>query len=239
MQTWLRKPHELAKTKHRDILDTIGNELAKRQAPTNIYKVKAHTDVEGNEIVDGTAKEAAETEDKTTLHHVENIKPPEMHIFQPRIDNQPVTHLKNQLRPIVSSFIADKHGMLDTIYNKWTKEKTTLFDKIPSNWHWRKRGDIPSKQFMNILRARNNELICNGVLHQKASDANKATQTDKCPLCGKIDTWLHMVTMCSHPEISPHRYTRHHEAARKINSKVMNGKYTRWLMLMNAGKTDG
>eukprot|EP00976_Prorocentrum_cordatum_P050185 1013003-Prorocentrum_minimum.AAC.1 len=49
IRRWVYCPHELNEEDHTYVLDAIGEAIANRGGETNLHKVKAHADNQGNE----------------------------------------------------------------------------------------------------------------------------------------------------------------------------------------------
>ena len=230
IKAWIHLPHTLSEEKHLDIVDTICHEIAKRQAHTHLLKVKAHIGVEGNERVDKTAKDTANDTHSDTIMEVSEVRPIIEPTAWPEIDGIKITDIKKQLRPLITTWLAESQKMGTEIRDKWTEEIMEPFDAVASNAQWRYNGDIPFNQMANIMRTINAQLMCNAQLH--SNDPTKHPNPN-CPLCGKLDTWVHMATACNHPDICEYRTKRHNAGCKKIYPFIKDGKFGRWLTLMN------
>jgi hypothetical protein len=237
MRAWLYRPHSLTEEKHLDILDTIGEEVANRVGTVELCKVKAHIGMVGNERADTGAKLAA-SGTEIGKHVQPTVRPAKPKLVTPYLHGVPLHKPKQQLRPIIYAWMKSTYELGTRIETKWTPPLTDGLDHAPSNRIWRNNGDIPFARMAQTLRSRNHDLFCNAINNQK--DAKKYPDPI-CPLdgCNEIDTWHHMATGCNHPDIKDMKTTRHDACCRNHTTYVRRGKNARWLLLVNAGKTDG
>ena len=167
IRAWIHIPHTLKEEKHLDLLDAIAHELTKRQALTQLIKVKAHIGVDGNERVDKTAKATANNTNTSEPIEVSEVRPTIPRTAWAAINGIKMVNgdsYKSQLRPLIIKWLTDvkKYGTI--IQEQWSDAKTDQLDKIGSNSHWRHNGDIPFNQMSNIMRTRNCQLMCNAQL---------------------------------------------------------------------------
>jgi hypothetical protein len=182
--------------------------LKNRIAPTTFYKVRAHTNIIGNEEADKLAKEGRKIDPKKDIP----IKEHEHAHFTPywwyREDDHPykgpIRHLKSYLEQVEKENNDELAKKFDNI-NKWVNNPH-IDNKISNNF-WT-NPNITDVQITELLKFRYRQYISNV---RKHLFWNELFPNINCFLYRiiQLDTWLHLLLCCIEPHIYKLRINRH------------------------------
>ena len=226
-----------------NILCGVGEAIAERTAATELYKVRGHVGLVGNEIADTAAKAVARKEVPRL-----QLKSPEVPLSPwerrgecktLKVLGEPISKIKPQLRDRVTNWLAGKRQYGFVVADMWEGHGSDRLDEKASNqalWGW--KGKRAGVRVENTLKARFLELRLNGA--RKGSKEEKRGET--CSLCREHVTqgsWFHMLSMCGHRDLRDFYTVRHHAVGRTLLSHIRTGKLGRWLVLTSFGRMDG
>ena len=232
--------HPTSHNSHPDkiILESITRMLQTRTQPTTLHKVKAHTNISGNEQADKLAKLGCE------LHHRDAIAPHEhahptpyylqkgwWHSMHETPDKGPIRHLAKYI------IKQDKTHNLAVIatqthqLHKWLDNKD--LDKNLSNDFWN-YPDITDRQKTCLLKFRTGQYMGNA--RKQLFFGRSAYPSHTCPICNSsdADTWLHVLLKCKQHHIHALITNRHNKAVWAIRKLLVSHRVTRHYILMNA-----
>jgi hypothetical protein len=242
-------PWTLQESKHKQLLHNILKALYSRAEAggmTHIYKVKSHSGVKGNDIVDVKAKEAARQVSRgiagALTQETSNNAPYEGRTWactKPEAarddDDNVATHLpyvsslldgiKREITPALSGGQAAKQGVHATAWGM----AVPLMHR-PSNSRMWKDPQIKWGQIMRTMKARW------GVLwNQKLAFQYKMAATPNCPLCNRMDSVGHLLGGCDHPVARAMKIARHDESVKLIQKAIALGPLGGYYTVMDAG----
>jgi len=235
---WMHVPTALERTDHMDLLDSLLRAVSDRRGRTEIYKVRAHIGVEGNERADTGAKRVAMGE-QTDLRSpsIEYSRTSKAHPFA-LADGSKLRQFRKQLRPVITDWLVLHRGYARKVHDMWSSPQAAHLDPVASNTVlWGSSGSGGMFRPEQVLRSRALDLVTNDKLHRQ----NPAKYpSGKCDLCGAKDAnWFHILNMCSHPDISDFYTVRHNDIGKALMKGIRNGKLGRWLTITSFGRTDG
>ena len=241
----LDAPWSLSESKHFDLLQNILNALLTRAESggmTHIYKVKSHSAISGNDVVDLKAKEAAMQPDRpSNIIETSNNAPYDERAWaslepnatagtaDPDLVPQYVPSLldgvKRAITPKYSGGRAAKKGVYVTA---WAMAVPATHK--PSNAYMWKDSQVTWGQCMRTMRARWG-LLWNQNLAYKC----KMAPSPNCPLCGQVDSISHLLGGCSHPVARAMKISRHDESVKLIQKAIALGPLGGFYTVMDAG----
>ena len=220
------------------ILTQIIQMLQLRTKPTSLHKVKAHSNITGNEIVDTLAKNG---------RHKQHLLPTESHEFAHSTPyyfhkdewigmhytpyKGPIRNFQRYLIKYTTENHLTELAQNFPNINKWTSDVN--IDNITSNTFWT-NPHILEKQIKQLLKFRTNQYMGNARKHLFWP---LRYPTITCPLCNtnSVDTWPHVLLSCPHPHLHALRIKRHNRAVWELCKLLMSSPLSRCKILMNAG----
>jgi len=200
------------------LLEQIVSMINDSDTPINVYKVKAHIGVIGNEFANAVAKHAA-------LHnhgHDEAFPPPSpdgnpfAHLYWLAEENNETTHTTTKINLAPLQNIKDKlkarmskhHRLGDANtnsgYHNYWKRLLTSVNLTTSNSFW-SNTRINVSQKRNVLKFRTGTLYTQKMAHLYGRATNSS-----CLLCLQPDSQIHMLSGCQNASIQNIVTERHH-----------------------------
>ncbi len=241
IRRWMYFSHELGHTDNMDMLDSIGQALADRGGRTELYKVRAHIGVEGNEKADTGAKEVAqgkvESEDLTEVDMTHTTAGRwTRKLFQE--NGSRVEKVKQQLKGAITNWLALHRGYKYTAAHMWQCTEAQGLDVAASTaWMWDTGTHRGIHRVQEVLKARFLELMPGKGTGETTSDTTGARE-NVCEICNEKGNWYHITSMCKHPDIKDFYTVRHNAAGTRLVQGIRQGKMGRWLTLTGFGKVD-
>jgi ribonuclease HI len=232
--------HPMQQNNHPDktIITSIVKLLKDRTATTYLYKVRAHTNIIGNEEADKLAKEGS----KIILVNDIPYHPHENAHSTPywwcREDDHPYKGPIRHLKPYLEKLEKEENEKLACTFdniNKWINNP--LIDNKISNNFWT-NPTVTDSQITQLLKFRYGQYMGNA---RKYLFWNEQFPNINCSLCRMIqpDTWLYILLCCKEPNIHTLRISRHNKAVHEIRKLLISNTKSRCFTLVNAGKSDG
>jgi hypothetical protein len=223
---------------NKTLLLEIVTMLQSRTALTSLHKVKAHTNITGNEIVDTLAKNGrCKLHSPPTEPH-EYAHPTPYYLHKDEWIRMDYTPYKGPIRNFqsylqkhtTSTYLTELAQNFPNIH-KWTSD--TNIDNISSNLFWTNL-QISETQIKQLLKFRTNQYMGNA---RKYLLWFIRYSTINCSLCNTnaVDTWLHVLLACPQPHLYALRIKRHNKAVWEIRKLLISSPLSRCMMLMNAG----
>ena len=235
---WMYVPTALERTDHMDLLDSLLRAVSDRQGRTEIYKVRAHVGVEGNERADAGAKSVALGEHSDLQSpHIGYSRTSKGYPFA-LADGSKLRQFRQQLRPVVTDWLVLHRGYARTVHDMWASPQAAHLDPAASNAVlWGASGHGGMFRPEQVLRTRALDLVTNDKLHRQHPAKHP---TGACDLCGaKEANWFHVLSMCSHTDIRDFYTVRHNDVGKELMKGIRNGKLGRWLTIASFGRVDG
>ena len=233
--------HPTTHNSHPDkkILESIVKMLQDRTQTTTLHKVKAHTNISGNEQADKLAKMGCELEHRDALETHEHAHPTPYyfhkkwwHSMQDTPDKGPIRHLgkyilKYDNKHNLTIMASQTHQL-----HKWLDNND--IDKPLSNAFWN-NPIITDKQKTCLVKFRTGQYM--GHARKQLFFGRTAYPSHTCPICNssEADTWLHVLLKCKQQHIHALITNRHNKAVWEIRKLLISNKITRYYTLMNAG----
>jgi hypothetical protein len=183
-------------------LENMVKMLISRTQPTTLHKIKAHANIEGNDIADALAKQGRELDHRDANAPYEHAHPTPYylqkdwwHSIQETPDKGPIRHLSkyihkhdNEHNPTI---IANQTHQL----HKWLENDD--IDKILSNDFWTNPA-LTDKQKTCLIKFRTGQYM--GHARKQLFFGREAFPSRTCPICNSTDadTWLHVPLKCKH-----------------------------------------
>jgi hypothetical protein len=212
--------------------------LKNRTTTTHLYKVRAHTNIIGNEEADKLAKEGS----KIILISDISYQPHESAHSTPywwcREDNHPykgpIRHLKSYLEKLEKE---ENEKLAKNFDNINKRINNPLIDNKISNSFWT-NTTVTDSQITQLLKFRYGQYMGNA---RKHLFWNELFPNINCSLCRMTqpDTWLHILLCCTEPNIHKLRINRHNKAVYEIRKLLISNTKSRCLTLVNADKSNG
>ena len=219
------------------MLASIVNMLKNCTTIIHLHKIRAHTNIIGNEEVDKFAKEGS----KITLVSDIPYQPYESAHSTPywwcRDDDHPIKgpirHLKSYLKRLEHDENEELAKTFENI-NKWINNP--LIDNKISNNFWI-NPTITDAQITQFLKFRYGQYMGNARKHLFWSELYPNINYSLCRMI-QLDTWLHVLFYCTKPHIHKLRINRHNKAVQEIRKMIISNATSRCFILVNAGKSD-
>jgi hypothetical protein len=212
--------------------------LKDRTTTTYLYKVRAHTNIIGNEEADKLAKEGSKIilVSDIPYHPYENAH--STPYWWCREDDHPYRGPIRHLKPYLEKLEKEENEKLACIFdniNKWINNP--LIDNKISNNLWT-NPTVTDSQITQLLKFRYGQYMENAKKHLLW---NELFPNINCLLCRMIQpyTWLHILLCCKEPNIHRLRISRHNKAIHEIRKLLISNTKSRCFTLVNAGKLDG
>ena len=200
---------------NKTILTQITQMLQSRTQPTSLHKVKAHSNITGNEIVDTHSKNGRHK------HHLLPTEPHEFAHSTPYYFQKDEwigmhnTPYKGPIRNFQRYFIKyttdnylTKLAQNFPNIHKWTSDVN--IDKISSNTFWN-NPQISEKQIKQLIKFRTNQYMGNARKHL-FWPLRYPTITCSLYNTNSIDTWPHVLLNYPQPHLHGLRIQRHNKA---------------------------
>jgi hypothetical protein len=213
--------------------------LQSRTQPTTLHKVKAHTNISGNEQADRLAKLGCELDHSDAITPYEHAHPTPYylqkgwwHSMQDTPDKGPIRHIGNYIikqdKKYNLALIATQTHQL----HKWIDNKD--IDNTLSNDFWHD-PIITDKQKACLIKFRTGQYM--GHARKQLFFGRTAFPSHTCPICNSLeaDTWLHVLLKCKQQHIHSLITNRHNKAVCEIRKLLVSNQVTRHYILMNAG----
>jgi hypothetical protein len=200
INTQIKHPTQQNNHQDKTILALIVQMLKNRVAPTTLYKVRAHTNIIGNEEVNKLAKEGSKINPVNDMPIQEHEHAHSTTYWWYREDDHPykgsTRYLKSYLEQVEKENNNNLAKTFDNI-NKWVNNPH--IDKKISNNFWIDPS-ITYAQITQLLKFRYGQYMGNA---RKHLFWNELFPNINCSLCRKIqpDTWLHLLLCCTEPHI--------------------------------------
>jgi hypothetical protein len=205
---------------------------------THLYKVRAHTNITGNEAADKLAKEGSKIVlvSDIPFHPHESVYSTPLWWYR---DNDhpyrgPIRHLMAYLEKLEKEENEKLARTFDNI-NKWINNP--LIDNKISNNFWT-NPTITDSQITQLLKFRYGQYIGNA---RKHLFWNELFPNINCSLCRMTqpNTWLHILLCCTEPHIHKLRINRHNKTVHEIRKLLISNTKSHYFTLVNAGKFEG
>jgi hypothetical protein len=237
INTQIKHPTQQSNHPDKSILALIVKLLKDRVATTTLHKVRAHTNIIGNEEADKLAKEGSKIDpenDMPTQAHENAHSTP---YWWCKEDDHPYKGPIRHLKPYLETVEKKKTDVLAKIFdniNKWLNNPH-INQKISNNL-WT-NPTITDVQITQFLKFRYGQYMGNA---RKHLFWNELFPNINCSLCRIIqpDTWLHLLLCYTEPHIYKLRINRHNKAVQEIRKFLISNTESRCYTLMNVGKTD-
>ncbi len=242
LQSIMVDPHRFRMHKHAQlmqaILETLKANITSKQIQVHVWKVRGHTGLDGNEVADKIAGEAAkkcmkgETDHDFVLEVGNNPYNELVWLMYPLQTEDKDTQWRhvNNLQQGIRDHIDDNvtYGRSNSgIYaTAWEKITPFIFQPaMKTMWD----GTLPARVIRQVLKIRG------GHVHtQKQAFWYGWAPTPACPLCGQDDSHTHLLTKC--PALKGHHIERHNKLARLTVRSIMNGDKGRYVIWADIGK---
>ena len=226
VRRWMYCPTALSKTDNLDLLGSLAHAMVHRApARTELYKVRAHIECEGNEFADTGAKRVASG-------HTEGIEVVSAHTPHPPPSGsvrpftlaagERISKPKEQLKQVVTDWLTVARGLKAKVSNMWNGKEASELDAVASNavpWGSGQKKGIYRP--LHVLRFRFLEVVTKKTLHERNPVKHPS---DTCDLCAQTGDWFHMASMCPHPDISEYYTVRHNAAGKELTKGIRGGK---------------
>ena len=234
--------HPSLHTNHPDktILSEMVQMLQQRTHTLTIHKVRAHSNIHGNDKVDELAKAGHDSEHQWHLspHEYAHSTPYFLHkdSWLGNMDRTPykgpIRHLQKQLTKQRNIFLLEQLEDKFPYISKWTNDPN--IDNTLSNTFWT-NPQIIEAQIKQILKFRTGQYMGNTRKHlfwpTKYPNPNCQIYTSQ-----EKDTWVHVLLKCTNPIIHGLIVQKHNKAVWEIRKLLLSNPITRHYTLMNAGR---
>ena len=228
----LDRPWEASENKHLPLLLSIANTLRKRAELglyTSIRKVISHSGIYGNDQADAAAKKAArwlkepssKPEGVDIITDEANNQPYEGKTWILKVDAgdrncSPVANLASGISRIIEPSYSGGSFQTQGIYaQSWDAALKKNNLDLNSSFHYWESSSISSAEAATVFKGSWGGLLTRKLLHRWGLVAD-----DACPLCGKPDSFGHMIGECEHASAKPYIIARHNDAVRLIQKCI-------------------
>ena len=227
-------PADLEDHLHRDLLCDIARMISERDTPMDIYKIKSHIGMVGNEMADIGANQATlstDTQNHTgaerhRIGHWVSTKAREGEEAQERTA---VSDLKAGLRRQAHKVHKLGDARLDGIYASSWRDTIPIADTNVSSLFVQKNIDgITESCRRQALLYRTGGLVTQKTLHRW-----RKVDSPNCLLCGQLDGGHHAISGC--PALSTPATERHNQAGRIIAEAICSGRHGARVVMMDVG----
>ena len=233
--------HPTSHNSHPDkiILENMIKMLISRTQTTTLHKIKAHTNIGGNDQAYTLAKQGRELDHKDAAISYEHAQPTPYYLQKDWWHSMQETHDKGSIRHLSKYILKyDNEHNLTIIANqthqlhKWLENDD--IDKILSNDFWTNPA-ITYKQKTCLIKFQTGQYM--GHARKQLFFGREAFPSRTCPICNSTDaeTWLHVLLKCKQQHIHALITKRHNKAVWEIRRLILTNKISRHYTLMNAG----
>ena len=196
---------------------------------TSIRKVISHSGIYGNDQADAAAKKAArwlkdpssKPEGVDIITDEANNQPYEGKTWILKVDTgdrngRPVANLASGIsRTIEPSYSGGSFQTQGIYAQSWDAALKKNNLDLNSSFHYWDSPSISSVEATAVFKGSWGGLINRKLLHRWGLVAD-----DACPLCGKPDSFGHMIGECEHASAKPYIIARHNDAVRLIQKCI-------------------
>jgi ribonuclease HI len=200
LTTQIKNPTSHNSHPDKTILELIVTMLQSRTQTTTLHKVKAHTNISGNEQADKLAKMGCDLSHRDAIAPYEHAHPTPYylqkgwwHSMQETPDKGPIRHLgkyilKHDQQHNLALIATQTHQL-----HKWLDNKD--IDKSLSNDFWH-NPIITDRQKTCLIKFRTGQYM--GHARKQLFFGRTAYPSHTCPICNSLeaDTWLHVLLKC-------------------------------------------
>jgi ribonuclease HI len=227
IQKTLNRPHNMKEHRHRTLLQHIVGLIKDSPTTITLYKVKAHTGIDGNEKADQMAKKVAHGNIKDAIitdvpesnrrdeQHWASFTPPPT-AQEPNPKTRQLHTMDSHLREVIHP--QHKLGMADPTTCYYASWQATAPHMMPTETNaFMAAKQVTGKEKRNAIQYR-----CGQLYNNKLAMRWKHTTTDKCPLCGEPDGGHHIASGCK--KLKDMYIDRHHRTGRTILKAILKGE---------------
>jgi hypothetical protein len=220
------------------MLASTVNMLKNRTTITQLHKVRAHTNIIGNEEANKLAKEGSKIVFVSDIPYQPYESAHSTPYWWCRDDDHPfkgpIRHLKSYLKKLEKEENEELAKTFDNI-NKWINNP--LIDNKISNNFWT-IPTITDAQITQLLKFRYGQYMGNARKHLFWSELHPNINCSVCRMT-QPDTWLHILLCCTEPHIHKLRINKHNKAVHEVRKMLISNATSRCFIRVNAGKSDG
>ena len=227
-------PADLEDHLHKDLLGDIARMISERDTPIDIYKIKSHIGMVGNEMADIGANQATlntDTQNYTGAErhrkgHWVSTKAGEGGEAQERTA---VSDLRAGLRKQAHKEHKLGDAKLDGIYASSWRDTIPIADTTVSSM-------FVQKNIEGITESCRRQALLNrtgGLVTQKTLHRWRKVDSPNCLLCGQLDGGHHAISGC--PALSTPATERHNQAGRIIAEAICTGRHGARVVMMDVG----
>jgi hypothetical protein len=220
------------------ILTQIIEMLQARTKLTSLHKVKAHSNITGNETVDTLAKNGRHKQHSLPTEPHEFAHSTPYYFHKDEWIGMHYTPYKGPIRNFQRYLIkyTNENHLTELAQNfpsihKWTSD--TNIDRISSNTFWTNL-QISETQIKQLLKFRTNQYMGNARKHLFWP---LRYPNITCSLCttNAVDTWPHVLLSYPQPHLHALRIKRHNKAVWELRKLLVSSPLSRCMTIMNAG----
>jgi hypothetical protein len=220
------------------MLASTVNMLKNRTTITQLHKVRAHTNIIGNEEANKLAKEGSKIVFVSDIPYQPYESAHSTPYWWCRDDDHPfkgpIRHLKSYLKKLEKEENEELAKTFDNI-NKWINNP--LIDNKISNNFWT-IPTITDAQITQLLKFRYGQYMGNARKHLFWSELHPNINCSVCRMT-QPDTWLHILLCCTEPHIHKLRINTHNKAVQEVRKMLISNATSHCFIRVNAGKSDG
>jgi hypothetical protein len=204
--------------------------LISRTQPTTLHKIKAHANIEGNDLADALAKQGRELDHRDDDAPYEHAHPSPYylhkywwHSMQETPDKGPIRHLSKYIHKHDNehnlTIIANQTHQLQ----KWLENDD--IDKILSNDFWTNLT-VTYKQKTCLIKLCTGQYM--GHARKQLFFGKEAFPSRTCPICNSTnaDTWIHVLLKWKQQHIHALITKRHNKAVWEIRKLTLSTRST-------------
>jgi hypothetical protein len=220
------------------MLASTVNMLKNRTTITQLHKVRAHTNIIGNEEANKLAKEGSKIVFVSDIPYQPYESAHSTPYWWCRDDDHPfkgpIRHLKSYLKKLEKEENEELAKTFDNI-NKWINNP--LIDNKISNNLWT-NPTITDAQIIQLLKFRYGQYMGNARKHLFWSELHPNINCSICRMT-QPDTWLHILLYCTEPHIHKLRINSHNKAVQEVRKMLISNATSHYFIQVNTGKSDG
>ena len=253
----LRLPSATVDDCHRPLIEEIVRLIVQRAragVQTTIVKVKSHIGINGNEMADTLANEAAEAISTACDYDLsrEFTEPFQDKFWPKQVTQEPTTtgnvtqtRYVKDLDNSLNEAVHDKHklGMSNQTsiyYRAWAGLQPYRVKKC-SDAFWN-MSTVTSSMKRNVLNYRYGQLYNKKLafMRKQAYLAGDGIARDRaCPLCRHEDSGGHILGACLHKDMKEQYIARHDKAMRAVIQAFTKGRHGGFYLIADVGHLEG